>query len=96
MQASPFLMHANEYLRTILSLVNRTCIILSTRWIHAIGRELRMIPRLRTMYKVSGPFLVFWGAGEHVHLFSGNNGKYFKATKLIFGNRGHGNFENHF
>ena len=51
-QASPFLMHANEYVRSLLPLGNRTCFILSMRRGHAISREYHMIPGLCTMYSL--------------------------------------------
>ena len=38
----------------------------------------------------------FWGTTDHAHFLSGNIGKYFKGTKLIFGNREHENLENCF
>ena len=48
-QTSPFLMHANEYALSLLSLGNQTCLCLSMLWNHASCREFRMILGLCTM-----------------------------------------------
>ena len=72
-------------------------IAITLRWIHAIGREFRTIPGLRTMYEVFRAFPGVLGEkGEHIHLFSGNIDKYFKGIKPILVNMEQGKFENYF
>ena len=64
-------------------------------WDQARGREFRMIPGL-CMKSLVRPSQRFWGTRDHAHFLSGNIGKHFKGTKLIFGNRERGNYENCF